>query len=157
MDLFNNLKKKINKKIPVGPIATFIGFVFILCLSWFYLTPSLLNEKERVHSYLQDEFQVLVSDWVAKKHPEVNKITFHKVWTKETPQPDQIKIYFHYSLFTKGDAGGELLIKGESLLEKSPTQETLWIAKNFQVTNSLVEFSEPMLIKSDQPVKNQTE
>lgn len=148
MTVFKNLIHKINKKIPLSLIATAIGFILVLVFSWIYFVGSLSNEEEQLHSRLQEEFQILVSDFVAKKHPDVNEIIFHRVWTKNTSQSHQIKVFFHYSLLTTGPAGGELLIKGESLLEKSTEQKNLWVAKNFKVTNSLVEFSEPMLIKA---------
>ena len=155
MTLFKRFIQKINKKIPFSLIGTSVGFVLVLVFSWIYFVGSLSNDEEQLHSLLQEEFQVLVSDFVATKHPDVNEIVFHRVWTKNTSQPNQIKIFFHYSLLTTGPSGGELLIKGESLLEKSMEQKALWIAKNFKVTNSVVEFSEPLLIKATEiPNKN---
>ena len=145
-----NLIQKINKKFPLSLIATASGFLLVLLFSWIYFVGSLSNNEEQIHSRLQEEFQILVSNFVAKKHPEVKEIIFHRVWTKDTANPDQIKVFFHYSLMTTGPAGGELLLKGESLLEKSMEQNNFWIAKNFKVTNSAVEFSEPLLIKASQ-------
>ena len=153
MDVLRNLKNKIVKHWPSSSFFTLTGFIIILCLSWFYLSPPpWSNEEERVHSFLQNQFQTLVSDFVAEKHPEVDNITFHKVWTKNTSDPHQVKIFFNYSLWTKGESGGELLIEGEALLTKSDEEAELWIVQEFQVTDSIVDFSEPLLIKA-QPVE----
>ena len=116
---FKNFLKKMKKKFPLSLIATAIGFTLLLVISWIYFVGSLSNEEEVLHSRLQEEFQILVADFVAKKHPDVKEIIFHRVWTKNTSQAAQIKIFFHYSLLTGGPAGGELFIKGEISLGKS--------------------------------------
>ena len=123
MPQLKNLIKRINKQIPLSLVATAVGFTLVLIFSWIYFVGSLSNEEEQTHSLLQEEFQNLVSDYVAKKHPDVEEIIFHRVWTKNTSTPNQIEIFFHYSLRTTGPAGGELLIKGKSLLEKPEEQK----------------------------------
>ena len=149
MDIFKNLKNKIKEISSNGLFFTVAGFILILCLSWFYLSqPSWNNAEEQMHGNLQNRFQNLIADFVAKKHPEVTEITFHRVWTKNTSNSNEIKIFFNYTLLTEGEAGGELLISGEALLQKSPEKESLWVVQNFQVTDSFLDFSEPLLIKA---------
>ena len=147
MDL-KNVKQKVSESFSLASFLTLAGFIFILYFSWSHLQSS-RNEEEELHGFLQDKFQTLVSDFIIKKHPEVDEITFHKVWTKSTSDPNRIKIFFSYSLVTKGEAGGDLLIEGESLLEKSFEVGELWIVKKFQIKDSLLEFSEPLVIRSD--------
>ena len=147
--LLKKLKAIIKKKYPSKSLLTLAGFILLLCFSWFYLHQSRINEEqEYVHSILQDRFQTLISDFIENKHPEVNKIIFHKVWTKNMPNPNQVKIFFSYSLFTEGKTGGDSLIEGEAILERSPDQEEFWIVKDFQTRDSEINFSEPLIIKA---------
>ena len=140
--------EKLKDKIFSGPVLTLAGFIFVLCVSWFYLSPSYEeNENEKLHGFLQNQFQNLISDFVAEKHPEVDKITFHKIWTKNSPEPHKVKIFFSYSLFDKGESGGNLLIKGEAVLKRS-TEQKLWLVQDFKVKDSFLEFAEPLLIKA---------
>ena len=155
MNLLKNLKNSLKKKFPSNSVFVVTGFILILCLSWFYLSqPSWNNEEEQIHSFLQHRFQTLVSDLVSRKHPEVNKITFHKVWTKNADEPHKIKIFFSYSLFTKGKSGGDTLIEGTALLKKSSEKEGLWIVQDFQVTDSFLDFSEPLVIRASSSPDN---
>ena len=152
MNFVKRLKDDKARKTFFRSIFTLAGFIFILCFSWFYLSQSFWDtEEEYIHGLLQNRFQTLISDFVVKKHPEVVEITFHKVWTKGTSDPDRIQIFFTYSLQTIGDAGGDLIIGGEAVLKKSPKEEKLWIVQDFQVMDSLLNFSEPLLIKADLP------
>ena len=156
MNVFKNLKNKIKEVSSKGLFFTVAGFILILCLSWFYLSQSLWNNEieEQVHGNLQNRFQVLIADFVAKKHPEVTEITFHRVWTKNTSNSNEIKIFFNYTLLTEGESGGELLISGEALLQRSSEKESLWVVQNFQVTDSFLDFSEPLLIKAGPQPEN---
>ena len=157
MDFFENLKNRLKKKFLLNPVFTVVGFILILCLSWFYLSqPSWNNEEEQIHSFLQHQFQTLVSDLVSRKHSEVDKITFHKVWTKTTDEPHKIKIFFSYSLRTKGKFGGDTLIEGTALLEKSFEKEGLWMVQDFQVTDHFLDFSEPLVIRASPLPKSAT-
>ncbi len=153
VNIFQKLKDKIKKKLSLAPLLTLAGFVLFLGISWFYISQPSIEEEEQMHGLLQDKFQTLISNFVANKHPEVNQIVFHKVWTKNTSDPNQIEIFFNYSLFTEGPEGGELFIIGESILEKSQEQEDLWTVQNFKVTDSSVGFSEPLIIKGSLPQK----
>lgn len=149
MEALKSLKNKIKKQLSQGFFWTLLGFILVLLVSWFYLSPPSGNtEEERTHSFLQNNFQTLISDLVANKHPEVNKITFHKIWTKKTSDLHEIKIFFSYSLWMEGSPGGELLIDGEALLKNSDDEGELWIVQDFQVTNSFMDFSEPLIIKA---------
>ena len=150
MNIKSQLKilEKIKQKFSLSAFFTLTSFIFILVLSWFYLSQSHKQEEEQLHSLLQIKFQNLISDYVAKKHPEVDEIIFHKIWTKSTSDPNQIKFFFHYSLLSTGQSGGDLLIKGESLLEKSAGEKELWIAKDFKVMDSFLTFSEPLVIRA---------
>lgn len=152
MNFFEKLKDKRTRKTFFRSLFTLAGFIFILGLSWFYLSRSFQDtEKEYLHGLLQNRFQTLISDSVTKKHPEVAEIIFHKIWTKNTPNPDQIQIFFSYSLRTTGDAVGDLVIEGEAMLRRSPKKERLWVVQDFQIMDSFLDFSEPLLIKADLP------
>jgi len=152
MNIIEKLKDEKARKTFFRSLFTLVGFIFILGLSWFYLSRSFQDtEGEYLHGLLQNRFQTLISDSVVKKHPEVVEIIFHKIWTKNTPDPDQIQIFFSYSLRTTGDARGDLVVDGEALLKRSPKKERLWIVQDFQIMDSFLDFSEPLLIKPDLP------
>lgn len=148
INIFKKLKDRSKKNRLSSSLFTVVGFILVLYLSWFYFSPSHLSEEERIHGFLQDRFQTLISDVVANKHPEIDEIIFHKVWTKNISDSGQIKIFFSYSLITQGSAGGSVLIEGEATLEKSLKKKELWIVKDFQITDSLIDFSEPLVIKA---------
>jgi len=152
MNIIEKLKDEKARKTFFRSLFTLVGFIFILGLSWFYLSRSFQDtEGEYLHGLLQNRFQTLISDSVVKKHPEVVEIIFHKIWTKNTPDSDQIQIFFSYSLRTTGDARGDLVVDGEALLKRSPKKERLWIVQDFQIMDSSLDFSEPLLIKPDLP------
>ena len=140
-------KTKNQRKIS-GPLLSLAGFILLLYISWIYFgqTPR-TGEEEKLHSLLQDRFQTLISDRIADRHPEVTEIIFHKVWTQKINQ-QEIKIFFNYSLQTKGETRGETVIEGEALMESSIHQKGLWIIRDFQVNNSTVNFSDPLVIKA---------
>lgn len=96
---------------------------------------------------MQIEFQNLISNFIEKKYPEITSIKFHKVWTKKTDQADEIKIFFSYSLTTEGESRGETLLEGSALLKE--IQNQVWQVQNFQIKNTEIEFSDPLLIKAD--------
>ena len=135
-------------KILSPAVFTVLAFILLLVFTWFYLSkPSLqIQEEEKVHSFLQMEFQNLLSEFIERQHPEVKEINFHKVWTTKTAKPSEIKIFFSYSLTTGGESGGEALLSGSALLKK--IQDQIWQIQNFKVKNKEIEFSDPLLIKS---------
>ena len=163
MDFFKNLKNlKSLIKRPAGSFLSLLAFVLILFFSWFYLSqPDKNTQEEELHGFLQNEFQNLISDQVAKNHPEVEKIVFHKIWTEKSSNPKSIKIFFNYSLQSKGDSGGKLNIDGTALLVKTVVkadgQEELWTVKDFKVKDSSLDFSDPLLIKApEKPTPDKT-
>ncbi|MCZ0933397.1 MAG: hypothetical protein OXJ52_09650 [Oligoflexia bacterium] len=135
-------------KIASPAFFTVLAFILLLVFTWFYLSkPSFqIQEEEKIHSFLQTEFQNLLSGFIEKQHPEVKEISFHKVWTKKTAKPSEIKIFFSYSLTTEGETGGEALLAGSALLKK--IQNQVWQIQNFRVKNKEIEFSDPLLIKA---------
>ena len=151
----NILKKIISLKVSFGYLLTLVGFIFMLYMSWFFLSQRRLNEEEYLHGLLQERFQSLVSNLAINEHPEIDEIIFHKVWTKKLDDPHKVKILFRYSLLLTGDKGGNSEIEGDAILERSPEREDTWIVNNFQVTDNLLGFSEPLVIKADNPTKNQ--
>ena len=152
---FSALKNRILKKISLKGIFALAGFILLLCFSWLYLSrPPVDDEEEQIHSQLQNQFQVLISDLAAKQRPSTDEIVFHKVWTKKSDDPHKIKIFFSYSLKTEGAAGGDLLIKGSADLEKSDEKPGTWLAQNFKITESALDFSQPLLIKAVSPQEN---
>ena len=142
--IFSDFKNKFFSR----PALTALGFICLLIFTWFYLSkPSFqIQEEEKTHSFLQTEFQSLLSNFIEKKHPEVTKIKFHRVWTKKTSQPREIKIFFTYSLTTTGDTGGESLLEGSALLKE--TQSQVWQIQDFRVKNTEIEFSDPLIIQA---------
>ena len=151
----NILKKLISWKIPFSYLLPLVGFIFVLYISWFFLSQKRLNEEEYLHGLLQERFQSLISNLVVSKHPEIDEIVFHKVWTKKLDTPHKVQILFRYSLILEGDKGGNSEIEGDAILEKSSKQNNTWIVKNFQVTDNVLGFSEPLIIKSDHSAENQ--
>ena len=151
--MLNKLKNllifsKLKNKIFSPSVFTVLTLIFLLVFTWFYLSkPSFqIQEEEKVHSFLQTEFQTLLSRFIENKYPEVTEIQFHKVWTKKTAQPSEIKIFFSYSLTTEGETGGEALLAGSALLKK--IQNQVWQVRNFKVKNTEIEFSDPLFIKA---------
>ena len=153
---FSDLKNKIKKKLSLKAIFVLTSFVLLLCFSWLFLfQPSVNDREEQLHSLLQNQFQTLISDLAVKQRPATDEIIFHKVWTKKSDDPHKIKIFFSYSLKTKGEAGGNLLIKGSADMEKSIEKPGLWLAQNFKITESALDFSKPLLIKAPALQKDQ--
>ena len=145
-DLSSRLKLK--NKLFSPQTFTVVIFLFLLAFTWFYLSkPSFqIQEEEKIHSFLQMEFQNLLSNFIEERYPEVSSIVFHKVWTKKTNKSNKIKIFFSYSLTTQGENGGENLLAGSALLKKIENQ--VWQIRNFKVKNTEIEFSEPLIIKA---------
>ena len=123
------------------------GLALLLIFSWIYLEQSSEELSESVHSALQEKFQSVVSDYVEKNYPTINQITFHKTWTENTSDPNHIKVYFSYSLTIKDNkADSEMIMDGTANLSR--TSKNRWLLTNFKVTDSLVEFSQPLIIKA---------
>ena len=150
LNKLNNLYDlfKLKNKLFSPQIWTALIFMLLLALTWFYLSKSSfqIQEEEKIHSFLQTEFQNLLSNFIEKRHPEVTAISFHKVWTKKTARPSEIKIFFSYSLTTKGEHKGENLLAGSALLKE--TQNQVWQIQHFKVKNKEFTFSAPLLIKA---------
>ena len=148
--MFERIKKltrNINlfKKIPSLKMGfSLFIFVGLLALSWFYLSDFKINpEEEMRHSFLKSKFKEVLSELIEKKHPEVNHISFNKVWTKKTKDLSQVEIYFNYTLKLE-DTESEL--EGSALLSLS--QENVWQIQNFQIEKNRLDFSEPIAIKA---------
>ena len=123
------------------------GLALLLIFSWIYLQQSSEELSESVHSALQEKFQSVVSDYVEKNYPTINRITFHKTWTENTSDPNHIKVYFSYSLTIKDNkADSEMIMDGTANLNR--TSKNRWLLTDFKVTDSLVEFSKPLIIKA---------
>ena len=151
--MLNKLKSdfilsKLKNKVISTSFFTIVVFVFFLLFTWLYLSkPSVqIQEEEKVHSFLQTEFQNLLSNFIETQHPEVTEISFQKVWTKKTALPSEIKIFFNYSLTIDGEAGGETVLTGSALLKE--VHKKTWQVRNFKVKNTEVEFSDPLFIKA---------
>ena len=135
------LKQKFLSYIPLA------GLALLLIFSWIYLEQSSEELSESVHSALQEKFQSVVSDYVKKNYATINHITFHKTWTENTSDPSHIKVYFSYSLTIKDNkADSEMIMDGTANLNR--TSKNRWLLTDFKVTDSLVEFSQPLVIKA---------
>lgn len=136
-----------NKKFLSFSILT--GGVFLLVASWFYFYTSKNVISEKTHSLLQETAQKVLSDYITKTRPEINRIIFHKVWTENTTDPNRIKIFFSYTFTTEEeDTGGKFSIESEAYLTREISKSNDWILSNFQVKENLLDFSEPLLIKA---------
>ena len=143
-----------NKKFMSFSILAGMGF--LLVASWFYFYTSKNVISEKTHSMLQETSQKVLSDYITKTRPEIRHIIFHKVWTENTDNLNQIKIFFSYTFITEEkDTGGEFSIESEAYLTREISKSNDWILSNFQVKENLLEFSEPLLIKA--PKSNSTE
>lgn len=133
------------RKLDLKLSFSFFIFIGLLALSWFYLSDTfkINSEEEVTHRLLQTNFQEALLRRIKEKHPEVNNISFHKVWTKKTNDPSQVEIYFSYSLSL---ADGDSELEGSALLSLS--REKLWRITNFQVEKTHLEFLEPLVVKS---------
>jgi len=114
-------------------------------LSWFYLSDFKINSEEELRYHLlKSKFEEVLSDLVEKKHPEVNDISFNKVWTKKTEEPSEVEIYFSYTLkLEEGDSE----LEGSALLKLS--DEDVWQIQDFQIEKSRFDFTEPVVIKAE--------
>ena len=123
-------------------------FFAVLTASWFYFYYDSKQEvSEVVHGVLQEKFQSVVADYVEVHYPEVEHISFHKIWTENTESIHKLKIYFSYTLdISQKEAAGKVLIDGEAFLIRSRDQQ--WLVKDFKVSDSYLEFSTPLVIKA---------
>ena len=147
--MLDKLKSFFDKKKLFSPaVFTVVIFSFLLLVTWFYLSkPSFqIQEEEKTHSFLQLEFQNLLSDFIERQYPDITEINFQKVWTTKTAQADEIKIFFSYSLVTEGETGGEAVLSGSALLKN--IQDQVWQVQDFKAKNTEIQFSEPLLIKA---------
>ena len=147
--MLDRLKSFFDKKKLFSPaVFTVVIFSFLLLVTWFYLSkPSFqIQEEEKTHSFLQLEFQNLLSDFIERQYPDITEINFQKVWTTKTARADEIKIFFSYSLVTEGETGGEAVLSGSALLKN--IQDQVWQVQDFKAKNTEIQFSEPLLIKA---------
>ena len=144
LPFIKNLKQSLNPSVLKSSFAIVLLIAF-LALSWFYLSdPNKLNREEELqHSLLKNKFKEVLTELIEKKHPEVNELSFQKLWTKKTEDASQVEIYFNYSLSSKE---GKNDLEGSALLSLS--EEEVWQIKNFQIEKNYLDFSEPMLIKA---------
>ena len=133
---------------------TVIILAAVFFLSWLYLSDhkKTRKEEEKKHSLLKVKFQEALFDLVQKKHPEISKITFNRVWTKKTNNPLEVEIRFIYSLNLEGETGGDTELEGSAVL--SLVENNLWQIQNFQIEQNRLQFSDPLLIKAKTPTNN---
>ena len=123
------------------------GLALLLILSWMYLYQSPKELSELEHGALQEKFQSVISDYVKKNHPKILRITFHKAWTENTSDRNRVKVYFSYSLIVRDQkADNKMVIDGTASLNRKSGNH--WLLTDFKVTDSMVEFSEPLIIKA---------
>lgn len=140
------LQDKIKTYSTLLPLA---GFLLLLSLTWLFFEGAKKDSRELMHAELQNLVQTSIADYVEKNNPYITGITFHKIWTKKTNKDSQIEVFFSYSLEEEGNKQkSSLLIDGKASLDQSKQDDRLWVLNNFQVTGSLLDFSEPMRIKA---------
>ena len=143
------------KVLSYAPLA---GLIFLLIFSWIHLyrTPKEAGPEEL--NTLAEKFQTSLSDYVKKQRPEIRHITFHNTRTEPGDRPGEVKVFFSYSLTVEDKkADSEMLMTGRAELNRKRAGR--WLLTNFQVTDSLVEFSKPLIIKAgpDKTTPNKTE
>ena len=132
------------KVLSYAPLA---GLIFLLFFSWIHLyrTPKELSPAEL--NTLAEKFQTTIADYVKKQRPEIRHITFHNTQTEPGDRQNKVKVSFSYSLTVEDKkADSEMLMTGTADLNKKGGGR--WLLTNFQVTDSLVEFSKPLIIKA---------
>lgn len=107
-----------------------------------------LQKMEATHTKLQLEFQTRLSNLIINKHPEIDKVSFQRVWTEQTKTSSKVKIFFTYSLITEGDKASKSDLTGSALLVE--IQKNRWSIEDFQIEEKAIEFSEPFIIKASQ-------
>lgn len=133
------------------------GMIFLLITSWFYFYASKNIISEKTHGLLQETAQKTLSNYISKTRPEIRHIVFHKVWTENTSNPNQIKIFFSYTFTTEEkETGGEFSIESEAYLTRKNLRNNDWILSDFQVKENLLDFSEPLLIKASEIETSET-
>lgn len=138
-----------NKKFVSFAILT--GLIFLLASSWFYFYSSQSVVDEEFHGILQERVQQALSNYIERKRPDIHQIVFHKVWTENTSNPNQVKVFFSYTLITdEGNTGGEFSMESEAYLTRESGKSDNWLLSDFQVTESLLDFSEPIPVKASE-------
>ena len=152
--LLKKIKDKfLSKKDRALSLLSLAGFILILSITWIYFSKhqNELGKNEEKHVWLQNEFQNLLSDLIEKKQPEISEIIFHRIWTKNTKNPKEVKIFFNYSLITRGEAGGRSDLEGSALLKE--TEKQFWTIYDFTINKSVIDFSEPLVISAEPDFK----
>ena len=140
------IQKQAKKYSQYTPLAI---FVLLLAITWVYLESKKHSTNELVHALLQEKVQAAISDQAVKKNPNITRVVFHKIWTKETGNDNEVKVVFSYSLLEElSKQKSTLIVDGQALLNPSDEEENVWVLSNFQVTDSLLDFDEPMIIKA---------
>lgn len=132
--------------LPALPLLVLLS---LLAVTWIFFETRSNKSQEIIHSLLQEKVQSAISDYAIKSNPNITKIEFHKIWTKDMSADDEIEVFFTYSIVEEKDKQeSTLLIEGEAVLNQSEADKNHWILNNFKVSNSLLDFSKPMLIKA---------
>ena len=138
-----------NKKFV--SFAILAGLIFLLASSWFYFYSSQPIVDEELHGILQERVQQALSNYIEKRRSDIRQIVFHKVWTENTSNPNQVKVFFSYTLITdEENTGGEFSMESEAYLTRESGKSDNWLLSDFQVTESLLDFSEPIPIKASE-------
>ena len=139
---------KLNNTKVISAIIV-AGLIFALTASWFYFYAGQGVIDQKTHSLLQERAQAVLSDYIEENRPEIRRIVFHKVWTKNTSRTDRVKIFFSYTLSTEEkNIAGDFFIESEAYLTKQSRDSEDWILSDFQAKDKILEFSEPLLIKA---------
>ena len=144
-------KPEILKKMLKQQFLPYVSLAGLAALAEFILGCICINPRKKsmisCTAALQKKFQSVVSGYVTKNYPAIRRITFHKTRTENTSHPDHIKIYFSYSLTIKdNEADSEMVMDGAASLNRKSGNR--WLLTDFKVTDSLVEFSKPLVIKA---------
>ena len=138
-------KTTLKKLSAYGSLAVLI---LLLAFSWIFLRPDSDELSESLHGALQENFESSISQHIKQRHPQIQGIDFQKIQTENTDNPDRVNISFSYLLSVKDDAGdSEILIDGTAVLVRKSSNR--WTLTDFKVTDSFLEFSEPLVIKAE--------
>ncbi len=124
-----------------------------MCLSW-----KLANFEspisQQVHVSIQQDLKKIISDYIQQNLPNSKDLRFDRFWT-ETMSLDKVKASFLYSFEDTTEASGQARVQvdGYAILNRdkasSDDKKETWSFDELYISNSQIEFKDPMTITPD--------
>ena len=106
---------------------------------------------KRLQSLLQEKAKQVLSEHIALKRPDIQRVDFHRVQAKAVSS-NKVKMFFSYTLSTdKPETAGAFSAEAEAWLTRDKSDGRQWTLSGFQVKESLMDFAEPFLVKASSP------